>query len=407
MTDYHDFAPRVGVAYSPDSKTVVRTGAGIYYVRDIGNAVFDLVRNAPFTIRRAENAQSAIIPSLNWQVPFVQTGAPSFILVNQFNEPTSYVVQWSFGVQRQLSANTSLEVSYLGSAGVHLRRLQTYNTATPGPPTNINNRRPWYPIYGGGFQVMNAPSHSTYHALQARFQQRFSHGFTILSSYSWSRSIDNGSGVRTTDGDSLTPSNDYDLRLDRGLSAFDFRHRWTNSFLYELPIGRGKALLGNANLFTNAILGGWQAGGIVTLQSGFPFTMYCGSGPIQNGGDNCYPDNLGGTSSLPSDQRGPNRWFNTANFVNRINDPSLPQYRYGNNARNNVIGPPLVGVDFSVVKQWRFTESRALEFRGEFFNLPNHPIFGQPNSTLGTGFGSIGATRIDSREIQFALKLNY
>lgn len=93
--------------------------------------------------------------------------------------------------------------------------------------------------------------------------------------------------------------------------------------------------------------------------------------------------------------------------MNRINDPSLPQYRYGNNARNNLIGPPLVDVDFSAVKNWKFGEKRGLEFRGEFFNLLNHPIFGQPNGTLGTGFGQITGTRIDSREIQFALKLNY
>jgi hypothetical protein len=101
-------------------------------------------------------------------------------------------------------------------------------------------------------------------------------------------------------------------------------------------------------------------------------------------------------------------WFNKANFVNRINDPSLPTYRYGNNSRNNIIGPPLVDVDFSVAKNFRFSEKRGLEFRSEFFNLPNHPIFGQPNTSTGTpAFGTITATRVDSREIQFGLKLNY
>jgi Carboxypeptidase regulatory-like domain len=406
-TSFKDFAPRIGLAYSLDSKTVLRAGAGIYYIREIGNAQFDLVRNAPFTIRRNENAQSSLIPSLNWQAPFVQNGAPTFILANQFDQQPPNIPQWSVGIQRQLSATSSLELNYIGSAGIHLQRLQTYNTAAPGPPTNINNRRPWYPIYTGGFQVMNASSHSSYDAFQARFQQRFNRGFTLLSSYSWSKSIDNGSGIRTVDGDSLTPANDYNLSGERGLSAFDFRHRWTTSFLYELPIGKGHALLGNVNGFVNAILGGWQTGAIATLQSGFPFTLYCGSGTIQNGGDNCYPDGLGGVSSLPSDQRGPSKWFNTANFVNRINDPTLPQYRYGNNGRNNIIGPPLVNVDFSLVKNFRFSEKRGLEFRSEFFNLMNHPIFGQPNTTISNSFGTIGSTRIDSRQIQFALKLNY
>jgi hypothetical protein len=408
QTSYKDIAPRLGIAYSLNPKTVVRAGGGIYYVREIGNAQFDLVRNAPFSTRRSENAQSTLTPTLNWQVPFVQTATPSFILVNQYNQNTPYVPQWSFGVQRELTGKSSVEVTYLGSSGVHLQRLLTYNTATPGPPTNINNRRPQFPTYGGTFQVMADPSHSSYHALQARFQQRFSRGVTFLSSYSWSKSIDNGSGIRTVDGDSLTPSNDHNLRLDRGLSAFDFRHRWTTSFLYELPAGRGRALGGGMNPVANVLLGGWQIGGIATLQSGFPFTLYCGSGSVQNGGDNCYPDSLGQTSALPGDQRGPGKWFNTANFVNRISDPNLPLYRYGNNARNNVLGPPLVDVDFSAVKTFRFTERRGLEFRTEFFNLLNHPIFGQPNSTVGPlNFGTITGTRVDSREIQFALKLNY
>jgi hypothetical protein len=408
QTSYKDIAPRLGLAYSLNPKTVIRAGGGIYYVREIGNAQFDLVRNAPFSTRRSESAQSTLVPSLNWQVPFVQTATPSFILVNQYNQNTPYVPQWSFGVQRQISGSSALDVTYLGSSGVHLQRLLTYNTATPGPPTNINNRRPQYPVYGGTFQVMADPSHSSYHALQMRFQQRFNRGVTVLSSYSWSKSIDNGSGIRTVDGDPLTPSNDHDLRLDRGLSAFDFRHRWTTSFLYELPIGRGKPLGSGFIRFADALAGGWQIGAITTLQSGFPFTLFCGSGNVQNGGDNCYPDSLGLASDLPGDQRGASRWFNTANFVNRINDPSLPQYRYGNNSRNNVIGPPLVDVDFSATKNFRFGEKRALEFRTEFFNLLNHPIFGQPNTTVGTAnFGSITATRIDSREIQFALRLNY
>jgi len=408
QTSYKDIAPRLGMAYSLNSKTVVRAGFGIYYVREIGNAQFDLVRNAPFSTRRNENAQSSLIPSLTWQVPFVQTATPSFILVNQYNQNTPYVPQWSFAVERRLTGNSSLELSYMGSAGVHLQRLMTYNTAVPGPPTGINNRRPQFPLYGGTFQVMTDPSHSNYHGLFLRFQQRFSHGVTFLSSYSWSKSIDNGSGIRTVDGDSLTPSNDYNLKLDRGLSAFDFRQRWTTSFLYELPIGKGKALLGGMNGLADSLVGGWQIGGIATLQSGFPFTLYCGSGSVQNGGDNCYPDNIGGESGLPSDQRGPNGWFNKQNFVNRINDPNQPQFRYGNNARNNIIGPPLVDVDFSISKNFRFTEKSGLEFRTEFFNLLNHPIFGQPGTTVGTSnFGVITSTRVDSREIQFALKLNY
>src|SRR5262249_41084576 len=149
--------------------TVIRSGAGIFYVRDIGNATFDVVRNAPFNTRRNEPG-NLTVPNLTWDRPFSQLAAPSFILANQFNEPTSYVAQWSIGVQRQLAANTSIEIDYLGSAGVHLRRLTTYNAAPPGPGSTSTRRA--FPGLGGTVQNMNAPSHSTYHGLQARYQQR-------------------------------------------------------------------------------------------------------------------------------------------------------------------------------------------------------------------------------------------
>ena len=220
--DWNDIAPRLGLAYQVNDKTVIRSGAGLYFVRDISNAVFDIVRNIPFTIRQNEVANS-LTPNLTWAKPFTQVGAPTFILANQFDEPSSYVAQYSFGVQRQLSADASLEVTFLGSAGVHLRRLQVYNSAPPGPGAT-NSRRP-YTYLNGNIQTLTAPSHSTYDALHVRFQHRLSHGFTLLSSYAWGKSIDNGSGIRTTDGDALTPSDNYNLRAERGRSAFDFKQR--------------------------------------------------------------------------------------------------------------------------------------------------------------------------------------
>jgi hypothetical protein len=401
QTNWKDFAPRLGIAYQINPKTVIRTGGGIYWVRDISNAVFDIVRNIPFTIRQNEVANTGT-PNLSWAKPFTQTGAPTFILANQFSEPDSYVGQWSFGVQRELTQGASLEVSYLGSVGVHLRRLQVYNSAPPGPGST-NTRRP-FTYLNGNVQTMTAPVHSSYNALLVRFQQRFTHGVTWLSSYAWGKSIDNGSGVRTTDGDALTPSNNYNLRAERGLSAFDFRHRWTNSFVYELPFGKHGGV-------ASLLIGGWQVGGIVTLQSGFPASIFCGPGNWQNNDTTCYADATGVSPELPGDQRGPSNWFNLAAFANRngvaITRPQdVTQYRYGNAGRNVLIGPPLVDVDASVAKNFRLWESGRLEFRAEFFNAPNHPIFGQPDTGPGSPtYGVIGGTRVDSREIQLALKL--
>jgi hypothetical protein len=402
--DTNDWAPRVGIAYAVSPKTVLRGGAGVYYVRDIGNAVFDVVRNAPFTIRRNEPADP-IRPNLSWDVPFTQLGAPSFILANQFDEPTSYVGQWSGGFQREFKSSQVLEVNYLGSTGVHLRRLQTYNAAPPG--AGANNARRAFPTLGGTVQVMNAPSHSTYHALQARFQQRFSHGFTLLASFSYSKSIDNGSGVRTTDGDSLTPSNNYNLAGERGLSAFDFRRRLTTSLLYELPFGRGKSFLSGVSRGVDLLVGGWQVGTILTLQDGFPNTALCGAGNVQNSDSTCYPDSRGINPNLARGAQDPKHWFDTAAYVDRI--PGLgPQYRFGNSGRNTIIGPGIIAWDFSAAKYFAITERVRLEFRSEFFNLPNHPIWGQPGTQPGTpNYGVIGGTRIDSRQLQFGLKLAF
>src|SRR5947208_201433 len=248
--DKNDFAPRLGLAWTVTPQTVIRSGAGIYYVRDIGNAVFDTVRNAPFTIRRDEPAES-FRPNLSFEQPFARTGAPTFILAAQYAEPSSYVGQWSLGVQRELGGTMSMEATYFGSVGRHLRRLMSYNNPEPSQLANSNLARP-FPLFGS-VQVMAAPSSSHYNALYLKLQKRFSHGVSFLSSFSYGKSIDNGSGIRTTDGDSLTPSNNYDLALEPGLSAFDFRRRWTTSWLWDLPFGNDRARLNRGGLLHHIV----------------------------------------------------------------------------------------------------------------------------------------------------------
>ena len=396
--DYNDIAPRLGVAWTVTPKTVIRGGGGIYYVRDIGNAVFDIVRNAPFTIRRNEPAES-FRPNLSFAQPFARTGAPTFILAAQYEQPSSYIAQWSLGFQRELPGEMSGEVTYFGSAGVHLRRLQTYNGPEPSQLADVNLSRP-FPKFGG-MQVMNAPSHSKYHALYLKVQRRFSGGLSFLSSFSYGKSIDNGSGIRTTAGDPLTPSNNYDLSLDTGLSAFDFRKRWTTSWIWEVPVGQGRRWMSGGGV-ADYVLGGWQLGGILTFQDGFPFTLTCGPGNIQNGGGGCYPDATGEDWRLPRSERSRTRYFNTNAFVDR-NPPGGP-YRYGTVKRNSVIGPGFTSFDASINKQFRVRDD-YFEFRVEVFNVPNLPIWGQPGSQLRTpNYGVITSTRMDSRQIQLGLK---
>ena len=398
-----DFAPRVGVAYSLDPKTVIRSGAGIYFVHEISNGDFEVVRNPPFSVQRSEPAQSDR-PNLNFQRPFsLPVTVPTFILAVQYGEPTAYVGQWSWGIQRQLTRDMMVEATYLGAGGNHLRRMQIYNQAPPGVG-DVQPRRPFPQL--GGVQLVDGASHSTYHALQLKVTQRFSHGLTVLGSFSYGKSIDNGSSVRNTATDALTPSNDYDLRLERGLSTFDFRRRWTTSWLYELPVGRGKRFLGNTPRAADILIGGWQLGGILTFQDGFPVTAYCGGGLIQNGGGVCYPEATGATVALPKDRQTVQRFFNTSALVDRL--PGGPQFRYGNVARNTIPAPGIANWDFSVNKFFRITEAVKLEFRAEAFNLANHPIFGPPGTTLRTAtYGVLTNTAIDSRQLQMALKLSF
>jgi Carboxypeptidase regulatory-like domain len=394
--DKNDFAPRVGVAWTVTPQTVIRSGAGLYYVRDIGNAVFDTVRNAPFTIRRNEPAES-LRPNLSFEQPFARTGAPTFILANQFDEPSSYVAQWSVGVQRELGGSMSAEATYFGSVGRHLRRLQSYNNPEPSQLANTNLARP-FPKFGS-IQVMNAPSSSRYNALYLKLQRRFSQGLSFLTSFSYGKSTDNGSGIRTSDGDSLTPSNNYDLELETGLSAFDFRRRWTTSWLWDLPLGRDTAGGGVAHW----VLGGWQLGGILTLQDGFPFTVTCGPGNVQNGGGVCYPDATGVDWRLPASERTRTRYFNPDAFVDR--NPTGGPFRYGTVRRNSLIGPGIFSLDASANKRFAVGGSKYLEARIEVFNLPNRPIWNQPGSQLRTpNYGVITSTRLDSRQIQLGVK---
>jgi hypothetical protein len=300
-----------------------------------------------------------------------------------------------------------MEVGYIGSAGVHLYRTTYYNEQQPGSPTsNVNLRRP-FPFFGF-MQLVEGASHSSYDSLTTRVEQRFTKGFTLLSSFNYQKSIDNGSGVRQANGDSYTPQNVYNLAGERGLSAFDYRYRWVNSLLYELPVGRGKALLANANAIVQGVLGGWQLGGILTWQAGFPFSAFCASGSTyQNTDTPCRADATGVSPSLANPT--PNAWFNTAAFVNRLNFvPGVGPYTFGNSGRNVMIGPGIVEVDTSLQKSFYLTERAHLDFRSEFFNIPNHPILGQPGSTIGTPtYGVISSTALPSRQIQFALKLMF
>jgi hypothetical protein len=414
---YTNFAPRLGIAWSPNPKWTVRLGAGIFYAQDIGNSVFDLGRNfvGRFTVTQSNH-------NLTWQNPILAVGnnpcgtkAPlvcidqPLALVHNHDHKTPYVEQYELNIQHQLSNSMALEVGYLGTQGHVLQRFSYLANNPVLGPQPLAQRWP-YPEFGLIQGVMNAGD-SNYHSLAVKVTRRYANGLTILSGYTYSKSIDNGSGVRTLGSDALFPQNSYDLRGERGRSIFDQRQRWVTSAVYDLPFGKGRKYL-NQGLASKTI-GGWQINSIFTVAKGFPLNVVPGSDRSQT---STGYDRTNATGISPNlDNPSPNQWFNIAAFSLQ------PLNTYGTAGRNSATGPGIFNWDFSLLKSFYFAEKRYLQFRFETFNLLNHPNFGDPNLSLGnnrvdasgvpivgTGaFGTITTTRngIDMRELQFSLKL--
>ncbi len=396
--DNNDFAPRIGLAYSPTAKWTIRSGFGVFYVQDSGNTRFDLGRN--LAGRRRDEASNDF-PDLTMDQPFRNLGgtvtvlSAPYVLANIYQRRTPYVLQYLVNAQRQLAHDLVLEVGYIGNQGHKLERLRAFNDPLPGAGS-VALRRPWPEL--GIIQEVDGSVNSNYNSLAVKLQQRFSRGLTYVVGYTWSHAIDNGSAIRTHSGDPLFPQDSYNLANDRGLSQFHVQHRLTTSLLWELPFGKGRRWL-QAGGFSDAIVGGWQLGSIITVQTGFPYTVVSGQDVANTGEPYQRPDFAGANPNLPGGQRDPQHYFNTAAFV-------LPRpYTFGNLGRNTMIGPELVNWDFSLAKDFAVREQQRLEFRFEAFNFPNRPNFALPNSTLiSSSFGTISSTATTMREIQFALK---
>jgi hypothetical protein len=397
-SDYKDFAPRFGLAWSPTSTWTIRTGAGVFYSQDTGNPRFDMARNLAGRRRDESNAD---FPDLTWDQPFrnlggtVQINNP-YVLGNIYRRRTPYVLQYMLNVQRELGRQAVLEVGYLGSVSRRLESLRAFNESIPGATGSVLSRAP-YPEFGR-IQEVDGSGKGHYNALSAKLQKRYSQGLSWLAGYTWSRSIDTASAIRNHDGDTLFPQNSYNLAAERALSSFHVAHRFVSSVLYELPFGAGRRFL-NTGGVANAVLGGWEFSSIFAIQTGFPRTVMVGRDQSNTGAGFDRPNATGQQAELPRGERNPQSWFNTAAFI-------LPPFgSHGNVGRNTVIGPGLIQLDTSLLKSFRFAETRSLQFRFEAFNAPNHPNWGNPNTTfISSSFGKILSTRTTMRELQFGLK---
>ena len=403
--DKNNFAPRIGIAYRPtaNSSFVVRAGYGVYYDDIVsGNGLSGFWRGLPFRI----TSTVTTVPSnpMSLSDPFTPApGRPEARYTQPSIEPnmvTPYVQQWSFGLQRELTSSLALETTYYGSTGNKLVDSIPINNPDPGASATTDARRPYQP-WGALSHTANI-GRSYYNSLQVRLDKRMSKGTSGLISYTWGKSIDTGTGTATgSDGDSGT-QNPKDYYANRGLSGFDVRHRFVGSYLIQIPIGQGHRFLGNAPRVVDAILGGWQLAGIITLQTGSPFSPTTA-------------DNTGGAAGTQRpnvlrdwrvENPGPNQWFDRNAFCWQASCGLAP-LTFGNAGRNSLIGPSVKKWDFSLMKTFDVYEEHRFQFRAELFNFTNHPNFFLPAGRVDQASGGTISQAGPGRTVQIGLKYTF
>jgi hypothetical protein len=404
-TKYKNFAPRLGIAYSPDSKTVIRAGLGVFYNQDTGNAMyFDMARNIAARVTLNADPGAATLTWAN-AVPggsgAIAQVPPPYAYVAAYDHATSYTTQYLLNVQRQFGKDWVIELGYLGSESHHLYGFQNLNQATPGTVGSIASRTAFKNY--GVIQYVSDGLNAAYNSGSIKATRRFSQGLSFTSSYTFSKSTDESSGIRPQGFDTLFPQDNRCLSCEHALSAFDTRHRLILATSYELPVGKGKALNVN-NGVLDAVIGGWQASGNYTLQSGVPQTLSIG------GVDNASTGNQGtdrpnytGIGNGYAAVQTPSRWYDPASFV------KAPAGTFGNVGRNTLITPHFRGLDFAIHKNFRMPwEGHSLQFRAEAFNVLNHPSWGAPGGNItSANFGVINSTGIPMRQLQMGLKYSF
>ena len=402
-----NFAPRLGVTWQPDRKTIVRSGYGVFWqAYPVGFGSYSVpVNNIPgnTTLNRIQ------IPNLSYPLaPFLSQGMRPAPTVAGFDwiKRDIYVQHWNLTVARELTRNDAIQISYLGNHGLNLRRNLNINfvdrvTKLPPNPkfSNIN--------------IETATGQNIYHALQVSLKRRFSAGLQYDVNYTWAHAIDD---VQDQGLFSAQPQDNNNLRAERGNSSGDIRHTVNFNLLYELPIGRGHDLFGNAKGFGGALASGWKLAALGILHSGIANTVFIGTNTFGNNNfTNQRPNAVAGVSPYAVDQS-PDHWLNPAAFslpiASTTSNPTAGMF--GNLGRNTIFGPDFKQIDISILRDFKLGERGRLEYRAEFFNIFNHPNFDQPNTTFNTpSFGKIFNTfgRTvgigTSRQIQMALRLSF
>ena len=444
------FAPRFGFAWRPfgGEKTVVRGGYGIFWDSSLSREIDDSGDLYPYVERTSLNPTSqpsAVAPKTTDQLFVPQTAivpvtAPNsqFVAVIISDHPRNpYVQQYTVSVQRELFRQTTLEVNYVGNRGLHLLDRIFLNESNPIPAATLptcqaafsaNDNATLFANNCNFFQRFPLPNfsypgplnsswtgYSNYNAGNVKLEHRAA-DFALLSVYTWAKSMDDKSapaGIGGAGGGFQGHLDDRNPRLDYAPSDFSVKHRFVNSVVYSLPIGRGKRLLGGINRAADAAVGGWQISVITTFQIGFPFSVTASDLGLANGELGNQRANLAGTAGVSS--KSISQWFNTASF-------SQPAFgTFGTSGRNILTQPGINNWDIGLAKTFRFTERVGFQFRIETFNTFNHTQYGVDPTAAAAGgpgqsavdgnfnsptFGKVVSAR-PGRIVQFGGKLTF
>jgi outer membrane receptor protein involved in Fe transport len=391
--DKNNFAPRVGFAYRPTgtASLVVRAGYGWFYnMAMLGNNLFFVRNGFPFAKPETFNATTNPADlSLSNPFPSALLGTPIYDAPSMDPDfRDGYVQQWNLGVEKEVAANTIVELGYLGSKGTRLTRRLDINQAFPGTAP-LQQRRP-YPQYAT-MNYLTGSASSIYHGLLSRIERRFSSGLTFLGSYTFGHAID--------DDDETSSAQDVrNLRANRASSNFDIRHRLVASFVVELPYGRGKRWGNDSHPVINGILGGWELSGVQTFQTGRPINIGL-SGTRSNTSSTRDKPNATGIDPILENSLDKKVYLNPAAFEVQ------PAGTFGNAGRNSVYGPGTNNIDMTLAKNFKF-EGGHVQLRGDFFNALNRTFLDNPNVQRdNSAFGTITQTLRDNRQIQLGLRI--
>ncbi len=375
--DLKNFAPRLGLAWTPIPNTVVRMGYGIYYdyvpqdlfianfTTSAGVATNPIGPKPVFEMNFNPDAFNGNTPGVPILTPI--TTGPFTIFATPRNFPTPYSQNWNFNIQHKLAENTSLEVGYVGSKGTHLVRLFDANQ----PDENFNFPNPNF----GSIDVLAPISSSVFHSLQTTFRIQGSHGWSGFATYNYSKSIDDASdGIDFTPGAAF-PQNSNDLAAERGPSTFDTRHRFTGAANYDVPYW---------HVLPKALGTGWALNWIASFQSGRPIPIVTENDTTGRFYFNQRPNVVPGVNPILPHWNPFTGYLNAAAF-------SQPAFgTFGDLGRDSVYGPGYSNLDFSVTKNTKIYERLNLQLRAEFFNIFNHPNFALPAGSINPGVAPAG-----------------